>query len=187
MVYAGYINKNIVAKLQAMSCKAIGICGADSNLIKAHKRKNAIVDYGFVGDVDDVKTKQLKKLLAMYDAVVIAPITHDGKGQLLNTNADTIAQEMAQALSKHFKVQLVYCFEKPGVLLDAANDDSCIAKISPSYFNQLVKDGAIYDGMLPKLQNAFYALEKGVNKVRIGKSTALKSLIKGRSGTTIAL
>jgi len=187
MVYAGYINKNIVAQLQAIDCKSIGICGADSNLIKAHKRKNAAVDYGYVGDVDNVKTKQLKKLLDAHDAIVIAPITHDGKGQLLNTNADTIAQETAQALSKSYKVQLVYCFEKPGVLLDAADDKSCIKKINPSYFNFLVKEGAIYDGMLPKLQNAFHALEKGVDKVRIGQSNALKSLLKGQSGTTIKL
>ncbi|XZF14745.1 acetylglutamate kinase [Chitinophagaceae bacterium MMS25-I14] len=187
MVYAGYINKNIVAQLYALSCKAIGICGADGNVIKAHKRENAPVDYGFVGDIDKVKTKELTKLLEEHDAVVIAPITHDGKGQLLNTNADTIAQEIAQALSKSCKVQLIYCFEKAGVLLNIADEKTCIPKISPKSFKQLVQEGSIYDGMLPKLQNAFIALDKGVNKVRIGKSTSLKSLLKGRSGTTIGL
>jgi acetylglutamate kinase len=185
MVYAGFINKNIVAQLHARGCKAIGVTGADGNLILAHKRVNADVDYGFVGDVDAVDAGQLKNLLAANDAVVVAPITHDGKGQLLNTNADTIAQELAQALGKQHTVQLIYCFEKAGVLMDANDDNSCIERIDKIKFEELVRDGVVYEGMLPKLQNAFSALDKGVNKVVIGKASELAGLIANTAGTTI--
>jgi len=185
MVYAGYINKNIVAKLQANNCNAIGLSGADGNLIQAHKRTNADIDYGYVGDIDQVNTSLLSALLQVQDAIVVAPITHDKQGQLLNTNADTIAQELAKALGQHYNVELIYCFEKKGVLLDAANDDSVIAHIDKIKFEELKETKAIFDGMIPKLTNAFAALDSGVKKVIIGHASALKQLIDGNAGTGI--
>ena len=122
MVYAGYINKNIVAQLQANHCNAMGLCGADGDAILAHKRKHPVMDYGFVGDVDAINTPLLKNLLDQNIALVFAPITHDQQGQLLNTNADTIAQELAKGLSSDYEVNLIYSFEKSGVLLDADDD-----------------------------------------------------------------
>jgi len=187
MVYAGYINKTIVAALQAKDCNALGLSGADGNIISAHKRINAAHDYGFVGDIDAVNTKSLHQLLAHFDTLVIAPITHDGKGQLLNTNADTIAQELAQALSTAFNVQLIYCFEKAGVLRDVADDSSCINSITPAEFQQLKADNIISAGMLPKLHNAFEALNKGISAVTIGNAMKLDQLISRQSGTTIVL
>ena len=130
MVYAGFINKNIVAQLQANHCNAIGLSGADGNVILAHKRISAL-DYGFVGDIDLVNTTVLDTLLQIIDAVVLAPITHDGKGQLLNTNADTIAQEVAKAMFQSYDVNLIYSFEKSGVLLDADDDTTVIGQINP--------------------------------------------------------
>lgn len=185
MVYAGYINKNIVAQLQANGCNAIGITGADGNAMLAHKRKHATLDFGFVGDVDAVNTSLLKTLLDQDITVVMAPITHDKKGQLLNTNADTIAQELANSLSQLYNVQLVYSFEKSGVLLDANDDKTVISSINPSYYKQLRSEEKIFAGMIPKLDNAFAALDQGVSKVIIGKAEELQQLIAGKSGTSI--
>lgn len=186
MVYAGYINKNIVAQLQANGCNAIGLSGADGNTILAHKRisKNNI-DYGFAGDIDAVNADLLQQLLQQKTTVVLAPITHDKNGQLLNTNADTIAQETAKALSKHYDVSLIYSFEKSGVLLDANDDATVIPNITPAYYTQLKSEQKIFAGMIPKLDNAFAALQSGVKRVIIGKAEVLTDLINGTSGTTI--
>jgi acetylglutamate kinase len=185
MVYAGYINKNMVAQLQSHGCNAIGITGADGNAMLAHKRKHATLDYGFVGDVDSVNTSMLETLLNQGITIVMAPITHDQKGQLLNTNADTIAQELANSLSKSYGVQLVYSFEKSGVLLDANDDSTVISSINPAYYEQLKTEQKIFAGMIPKLDNAFAALRQGVRKVIIGKAEELQQLIAGKSGTSI--
>lgn len=185
MVYAGYINKNIVAQLQANGCNAIGLSGADGNLITAHKRKHATIDYGFVGDVDHVNASLLQNLLDHNMTIVAAPITQDGNGQLLNTNADTIAQEIAKALGKLYEVKLIYSFEKTGVLLNVENEDSVIPVINPAYYEELKEKKLIFAGMLPKLDNAFSALQNGVKQVIIGKAEQLDQLITGKSGTTI--
>lgn len=203
MVYAGYINKNIVAQLQSHNCNAIGLSGADGNAIQAHKRGTVKVhpplgegirgevDYGFVGDVDNVNSSLLQTLLQQNIAIVIAPITHDTKGNLLNTNADTVAQEVAKAMSNLYEVNLIYSFEKKGVLLDMNNEDSVIKKITPSLYKELKipplegGEAAISAGMIPKLDNAFAALNSGVNKVIIGKAEELLLLISGSSGTSI--
>lgn len=187
MVYAGYINKNIVAQLQAAGENAVGICGADGNSIFAHKRKNTTVDFGYAGDIDKVNVDFLSDLLAKGFTIVMAPITHDGSGQLLNTNADTIAQEIAKALSSNYDVQLVYSFEKAGVLRDANDDASLIKEISPESYKELKESGAIFAGMIPKLDNAFSALNNGVAKVIIGKADQLSELISGQTGTSISL
>jgi acetylglutamate kinase len=186
MVYAGYINKNIVAQLQAHHCNAIGLCGADGNAIEAHKRAHPTIDYGFVGDVDAVNTTLFKNLLAQDMTIVFAPITHNKEGQLLNTNADTIAQEIAKGLSKDFEVTLVYSFEKNGVLANADDDGSVISKIDPASYKTLKEKQVIFGGMIPKLDNAFAALNSGVSKVVIGNAQHLKQLISGQSGTTIS-
>ncbi len=185
MVYAGFINKNIVAVLQANNCNAIGLCGADGDTILAHKRQHPVLDYGFVGDVDVINTNLINNLLEKNIAVVFAPITHDQQGQLLNTNADTIAQEIARSLSDLYDVQLIYSFEKSGVLLDANDDTTVIPEIKLSYYQQLKSKSKIFAGMIPKLDNAFAALKSGVGKVIIGKAENLKELINGTSGTTI--
>ncbi len=185
MVYAGYINKNIVAQLQANGCNAIGLSGADGNLIKAHKRIHPIIDYGFVGDIDSVNAGLIQNLLENDMTVIAAPITQDGKGQLLNTNADTIAQEIAKALSNTYQVQLIYSFEKNGVLLDVNDEYSVIPEINAAYYQELKKKQLIFAGMLPKLDNAFSALQNGVNKVIIGKAEQLDQLMAGKAGTTI--
>ncbi|WP_205509439.1 acetylglutamate kinase [Longitalea arenae] len=185
MVYAGYINKNIVAQLQANNCNAIGLTGADGNVILAHKRNHPTIDYGFAGDVDTIDTNLLKSILDQQIAVVMAPITHDQKGQLLNTNADTIAQEVANALSTLYDVQLIYSFEKSGVLLDANDDNTVISSINPAYYQQLKSEQKIFAGMIPKLDNAFAALNRGVKKVIIGKAEQLTDLITGKAGTSI--
>ena len=185
MVYAGWINKNIVAQLQASDCNAMGLCGADGDIILAHKRKHPALDFGFVGDVDFVNTNLIKKLLEQKLTLVIAPITHDQQGQLLNTNADTIAQELAKALSNEFDVHLIYSFEKSGVLLNAEDDNTVIPTINRSFYNKLKKEEKIFAGMIPKLENAFAALNHGVKKVIIGKAENLSMLITGTSGTNI--
>ncbi|HYM92781.1 MAG TPA: acetylglutamate kinase [Chitinophagaceae bacterium] len=186
MVYAGYINKNIVAKLQAYNCNSIGLCGADGNIILAHKREHPALDYGFVGDVDTVNISLLKACLDNGLTAVVAPITADKKGQLLNTNADTIAQEIAKAMSGLYEVDLIYTFEKPGLLLNVHDDSSVISSISTEDFQQLKAEGRIFAGMIPKLDNAFVALNSGVKKVMIGKAEELEQLISGKAGTTIA-
>jgi acetylglutamate kinase len=185
MVYAGFINKNIVAQLQANDCNAIGLCGADGNVIQAHKRQHPSIDYGFVGDVDTVNTALLQSLLEQNINVVLAPITHNKKGLLLNTNADTIAQEIAQAMSTLYEVHLIYSFEKNGVLLDTNDDNSVINSINPSYYKELKDQQVIFAGMIPKLDNAFAALNKGVHRVVIGKAEQLQQLVAQTAGTSI--
>lgn len=185
MVYAGYINKNVVAALQANGCNAIGLSGADGNAIAAHKRKHPSIDYGFVGDVDSVNADLIATLLEKNIAIVFAPITHDNNGLLLNTNADTIAQEIAKGLSEAYDVSLIYSFEKAGVLLDANDDNTVINEISPAYYTELKNEGKIFAGMLPKLDNAFAAINSGVKKVIIGKAEQLPLLLEGAAGTTI--
>jgi len=185
MVYAGYINKNIVAQLQSYDCNAIGLCGADGDAILAHKRNHPVIDYGFVGDIDAIKTNLLESLLEQNISIVFASLTHDQKGQLLNTNADTIAQELAKALSSSYDVHLIYSFEKAGVLLDANDDTTVIPTINPSRYQQLKSKQKIFAGMIPKLDNAFAAINCGVKKVVIGKAEQLKELINGEAGTNI--
>ena len=193
MVYAGLINKKIVAQLQANNCNAIGLTGADGNLIKAHKRNHPTIDYGFVGDVDSgqLLVDNWQIFLSNKLTPIIAPITHDGKGNLLNTNADTIAQEIAKLLSIIYDVKLIYCFEKSGVLLDVNDDNSVIPLLTKQYYRELKTplDGTwaprIFAGMLPKLDNAFAAINSGVSKVIIGKAEELQQLITGEKGTTI--
>lgn len=185
MVYAGYINKNIVAVLQQHGCNAIGITGADGNAIKAHKRIEGAIDYGFAGDIDAVNTSFIDHLLGQGTDIIVAPITHDKKGQLLNTNADTIAQEIATAMSSLYEVSLIYGFEKAGVLMDAEKDESVIPGIDPVLYTKLKAENVIFAGMIPKLDNAFSAIEKGVKKVIIGKAESISELIDGKKGTTI--
>ncbi len=185
MVYAGYINKKIVAGLRANGCNAIGLTGTDGNMITAHKRKHPSIDFGFVGDIDSVSTDLLHNLLEQQIAIVAAPITDDGNGQLLNTNADTVAQEIAKAMSSLYEVQLVYSFEKNGVLLDVNNEDSVIPLITEQSYAELKSKQLIFAGMLPKLDNAFAALENGVLKVVIGNAKYLPEIIGGKSGTII--
>ena len=185
MVYAGYINKNVVALLQSMGCNALGLSGADANIVRAHKRIHPNIDYGFVGDVDAVNVNFVNLLLQQDTTLVFSPITHDASGLLLNTNADTIAQEIAKAMSTLFDVSLIYCFEKKGVLADAEDDQSVISSITASAFDELKNKKVISEGMIPKLQNAFAALHAGVKVVTIGHAESLKQLLKQESGTTI--
>jgi acetylglutamate kinase len=185
MVYAGYINKNIVAGLQANHCNAIGLCGADGDTILAHKRNHPVINYGFVGDIDAINAQLIKNLLDQNIAIVFAPITHDQEGQLLNTNADTIAQELAKGMSAEYEVSLIYSFEKKGVLLDANDDNTLIPEITRSYYQQLKAKEKIFAGMIPKLDNAFTALNSGVKRVVIGNAENMEQLIEGSSGTTI--
>ncbi|CAH0335650.1 Acetylglutamate kinase [Flavobacterium sp. CECT 9288] len=168
MIYAGQINKNIVAQLQANSTNAIGFSGADGNLIQSEKRNHPTINYGFVGDVNKVNTPLLETLLLNNLVPVFCAITHDGNGQLLNTNADTIASELAIALSEVFEVTLNYCFEKSGVLFDAEDDSSVIENINSELYAKLKAEKAIHSGMIPKLDNCFNSLNKGVQKIKIG-------------------
>lgn len=171
MVYGGLVNKNIVAGLQARGVNALGLTGADMDVIRSAKRPVKDVDYGFVGDVKKVEGDCLSTLIQANIVPIMAPLTHDGEGNILNTNADTIAGETAKALAEHFDVTLVYCFEKKGVLRDENDDDSVIAHINPEEFKQLVAEGIIQGGMIPKLENSFEALSKGVSEVVITSST----------------
>lgn len=192
MVYAGLINKKLIAQLQSLNCNAIGVTGADGNLIPANKRPVKEIDYGFAGDVksDKINAQSWSSLLEFGFIPVVAPITHDGNGQLLNTNADTIAQEVAKAMSSLYEVSLIYTFEKAGVLLDVNDENSVIKKLTPAYYAELKSPvgtgGArIFAGMIPKLDNAFAALNSGVKKVVIGKAEQLEYLINGENGTSI--
>lgn len=173
MVYAGKINKNIVAKLQAHQCNAIGFTGADGNSIVAEKRPVKTVDYGFAGDILKVNTNTLEILLNNNITPVFCAITHDRQGQLLNTNADTIASELAIAFANLYKTELYYCFEKNGVLQDVNDDDSVIEKINSKTYKTLVDQNIIANGMLPKLDNCFHAVNNTVYKVHIGKPEML--------------
>lgn len=185
MVYAGYINKNIVAALQSKNVNALGLCGADANIVPAHKRINATTDYGFVGDIDAVDTEKITAFLQAGLSLVVAPITHDGAGQLLNTNADTMAQAIATALSSKYEVSLVYSFERKGVLSSIADANSVIPIINPQNYAALKESGQVNEGMIPKLDNAFEALHKGVSRVIIGDALDLVALLNGSGGTTI--
>lgn len=167
MVYAGLINKQLVAELQSHNINALGITGADANCIRAHKRRHSQHDYGFVGDVDSVNTKFLTQLVQHDIVPVIAPLTHDGSGQLLNTNADTIAAQVASALAQTFTVDIVYCFEKLGVLKNVENDTSLIPSLTQTEYTELKANGIVAQGMIPKLDNAYSAIERGVRSVRI--------------------
>lgn len=188
MVYGGLINKNIVARLQSLWCNAIGLSGADANLIPSNRRPVVNgTDYGFVGDpVGTLDTGNWQFFLDHNFIPVIAPLTHDGKGQLLNTNADTIAGVIATTLSNLYEVHLVYGFEKNGVLQDINDASSVVSNINPERYKQLKAQGIIVAGMIPKLDNAFAALQSGVTKVIIGKAHSLSSLINGTTGTTIS-
>ena len=182
MVYGGLVNKNLVAKLQANGVNALGLTGADANAIRSHKRplKNG-VDYGFVGDVDQADGEMLGRLIEAGITPVMAPLTHDGEGQILNTNADTIASETAKALANLYDVTLIFSFEKKGVLRNPDDDDSVIATINHADFENYKADGTISGGMLPKIENALSAVDAGVSKVIITLATA----IDGKHGTTI--
>jgi acetylglutamate kinase len=168
MVYGGLVNKQLVAKLQSNNCNAIGMTGADANIIPAVKRPVKEIDYGFVGDISRVEAMPLKALLEAGLTPVFAPLTHDGHGQMLNTNADTIASSLATALSQYYAVRLIYCFEKKGVLHDANDDNAVINLIDRQIYQELLADKVLTDGILPKLENAFAAIESGVKEVLIG-------------------
>ena len=191
MVYGGLVNKSIVAGLQAKGVKAIGLTGADGDVIRSHKRPlkrvkmddgtEQMVDFGYVGDVDKVDALLLKQLIEGGTVPVVAPLTHDGAGNILNTNADTIAGSVACALAEHYDVTLTFCFEKAGVLRDADDDGSVIPLICEEQFRQLTAEGIISGGMIPKLENAFQAIHQGVRQVVITHSDN----IDGSKGTTI--
>lgn len=176
MVYGGLMNKKVVAKLQARGQNALGLTGADLNLIQAHKREVKTIDYGWAGDIDQVQVDNILPLIRTGVSPVLAPLTHDGHGQLLNTNADTIASAVAVALSQHEQVKLIYSFEKPGVLDDPDNDDSVIPMITPASYLDLTQQGTVSGGMIPKLDNAFDALRAGVQEVIICQATAVANL-----------
>lgn len=175
MVYAGLVNKNIIAQLQKRKVNALGFTGADLNIILSHKRPVKTIDYGFVGDVDSVQTEVLFSLIEQGAVPVVSPITHDGNGQLLNTNADTIASELARALAKSCNVTLVYCFEKPGVLMNANDDNSVIETLTYDKFKEYQASGIINEGMIPKLDNGFDAIRMGVKSVVITNTDGLKT------------
>ena len=181
MVYAGWVNKMIVARLQALGINAVGLTGADMNVIRSVKRPVREIDYGFAGDVEEVDAGRLTMLLQQEIVPVMSPLTHDKQGNLLNTNADTIAAETAKALAQLFDVTLVYCFEKSGVLRDETDDESVIPEINHDLFLQYKEQGIIQGGMIPKLENAFRAIDAGVKQVVITKASA----ISGNQGTVI--
>ena len=185
MVYAGLLNKNIVATLQSKNCNALGLSGADGNSIQAHKRKVVDVDYGFAGDVDGVNATNIATFVKGGMTPVFCAITHDGKGQLLNTNADTIASTIAVGMSDLYDVSLVYTFEKNGVLTSVDDDNSVITDINSEKYSQLKVDGIIADGMLPKMENCFNALQQGVSEVIIGNPTVI--INKEQLFTTLTL
>ena len=177
MVYGGLVNKNLVARLQANGVNALGLTGADANAIRSHKRplKNG-VDYGFVGDVDQANGEMLGRLIEAGITPVMAPLTHDGQGHILNTNADTIASETAKALADLYDVTLIFSFEKKGVLSNPDDDDSVIATINHADFARYKADGTISGGMLPKIENALSAVDAGVSRVIITLATAIDGL-----------
>ena len=174
MVYGGLTNKNIVAKLQALDTNAIGLSGADGNAIQAHKRPVKNIDFGFVGDIDSINSKLLNTLLQAGITPVFCAISHDGKGQLLNTNADTIASEIAIGMSSIYDTTLYYCFEKKGVLMDVEDDESVVQYINTKTYSDLLEKKVIADGMLPKMENCFHALQNNVGKVCIGDISMLQ-------------
>ena len=173
MVYGGLVNKNIVARLQALDVNALGLTGADMDVIRSEKRPVKEIDYGFVGDVKYVKSETLQWLIDKDIVPIMAPLTHDGKGNILNTNADTIAAETAQAMSAHYDVTLVYCFEKKGVLMDENDDNSVISRFDKELYQKYIDEGVITGGMLPKLDNGFRSIEKGVKAVIITQASEI--------------
>ena len=179
MVYGGLVNKNVVAGLQALGVNALGLTGADMNVMLSEKRPVKNVDYGYVCDVKQVQGDSLAALIERGIVPVLAPLTHDGKGNILNTNADTIAGEAAKALARYFDVTLVFCFEKNGVLRDADDDNSVIPQMNESDFRNYVAQGVVQGGMIPKLENAFQAIAAGVKEVVITKASHL-----GQNGGT---
>ena len=181
MVYGGLVNKNIVAGLQARNVNALGLTGADCNVIRAHKRTSEDIDWGFVGDVESANGAMLAKLINEDIVPIMAPLTHDGSGNLLNTNADTIAAETAKALAPYFDVTLTYCFEHPGVMRNPDDPTSLITRIDSDSYKALLADGTISGGMIPKIDNAFNALKSGVSKVIITRADT----IDGNPGTHI--
>ena len=185
MVYAGLLNKNITAELQKYNCNAIGLSGSDANCILAHKRIVKDIDYGFAGDVDKVNASAIKVFLENEMVPAFCAITHDKNGQLLNTNADTIASEIAKGMSQDYDVELIYCFEKNGVLQDVNDDNSVIEKIDSNTYKVLKENKIIADGMLPKMENCFESLRKGVEKVIIGNPKVIAD--KNQKFTTLTL
>lgn len=185
MAYAGWINKSITARLQKYGCNAIGLSGADANLIRAVKRPAGEIDFGFAGDVVETDAPVLIHFLGGGLVPVLCAITHDKQGNLLNTNADTIASEVAITLSEAFSVELLYCFEKPGVLRDPDDPASYLREIDNEYYRKGMEDKTLTDGILPKLHNAFHALEKGVHSVLITSFDAISQ--DSPEGTRIVL
>ncbi len=187
MVYAGLTNKNIVATLQKYGCDALGLSGPDANVIKAVKRPVKEIDYGFAGDIlaDSVNGLAIKKFLDAGFSPVFSAITHNGNGQLLNTNADTIASALAIALSDHYDTSLIYCFEKNGVLLDVNDDSSVIENITSLEYLRYKEAGIINEGMIPKMENAFDAINKGVKSVYIGNASNLHLFQQRKFGTCL--
>ena len=184
MVYGGLVNKKIVAQLQALGCNALGLTGADAGIMLARKRPVGVIDYGFAGDIERVDAPQLLAFLRQELTPVIAPLTFDTHGQILNTNADTMASAIATALArKGAEVSLVYCFEKKGVLLNPDDNDSVIADIDQEKYARLKADGIVSKGMIPKLDNAFAALAQGVKEVRIIHADSIAS----QTGTALTL
>lgn len=183
MVYGGLVNKNVVARLQANGVNALGLTGADMDVLRSRKRpiKDGI-DFGYVGDVERADGKALQTLIEAGIVPVMAPLTHDGSGNILNTNADTIAGETAKALAPFYDVTLIYSFEKKGVLANPDDDDSVIPTITPADFERYKADGTVAGGMIPKLENAFAAIDAGVGRVII----TLASAIDGKHGTVIS-
>lgn len=183
MVYGGLVNKNVVARLQANGVNALGLTGADMDVLRSRKRpvKDGI-DFGYVGDVERADGKALQTLIEAGIVPVMAPLTHDGHGNILNTNADTIAGETAKALAPFYDVTLIYSFEKKGVLANPDDDDSVIPTITPADFERYKADGTVAEGMIPKLENAFAAIDAGVGRVII----TLASAIDGKHGTVIS-
>lgn len=190
MVYGGLINKKLVSTLQSMQCNAIGLTGADANIIPANKRPVAEIDYGFVGDIasSQLAVDSLQLFLDNKLIPVVAPLTHDGQGQILNTNADTIASALAVALSKQYDVRLIYCFEKKGVLENIEDESSVIHLINKEKYQQLLADKKLSDGILPKIDNAFTAINSGVQEVLIGHADdLLQNITADTKGTLIKL
>lgn len=195
MVYGGLVNKKMVAQLQARHCNAIGLTGADANILPAVKRPVKDIDYGFVGDILSREpgagslepgAEKLRLLLDAGLTPVVAPLTHDGKGQVLNTNADTIASSLALALSVYYEVRLIYCFEKKGVLEDANDNNTVIPLITKDIYRRLTNEKKLFDGILPKIDNAFAAIDGGVREVLIGDAKDLaRNVTDTTSGTLI--
>lgn len=186
MVYGGLINKNIVVQLQKRNCNAIGLTGADGNSMLSRKRTVEKIDYGFVGDIEKVNEKIFFSLLNIGLSPVIAPLTHDGKGQLLNTNADTMASAISVAMTKSYEVNLIYCFEKSGVLKNVEDENSVIEKMNSTDYEKYKSEGMISKGMIPKLNNAFEAIKHGVQSVVICHAKDLKKIVENeKSGTRI--